>query len=611
MRRSATSRKVAVLALALLLLATLAAAECPNGCSGNGACMAKDMCSCYKNYQGNDCADRTCLFGYAHVDTPKGDINMDQIRTTVGWILKDSQQAPAETYEYFNPSAKTNEAHFYMECSNKGVCDRETGTCNCFDGFEGSACHRTTCPAKCSGHGTCESIRELGAKAAGTLFGIEHPSGAVEYDLWDANSTYGCRCDPWYRGPDCSKRTCKVGVDPLYLSAGSARYETFVIHAWTTGTYPSSAWIRLRVFDYYGESYITTKIPILDDNHATSATATDNKKANALAVENALKAVPNLTFRDVACETTLAGTDYADFLSVRSATLGKGMSVICQYIDNPGKHRIPEVESFQLDTTANSFAKIVTTGVQGEDDDWFTKKSTLTATSIGATPFVALTVGVVTSTLAANFPTVFTPTLMKIGDDIVLATALDTVNSKITLGFSYTKTFGTAPPIFLQGSYTAPTAINVIAALATSAVTAVGDTKLTFAKDPRITVAFVAEDIPNSIVGVAASQAFATGNQIFFHNQFFYVQQIYPDAVTANTFYAVLDKPFGGSSKDGGSAAIGDVPYLVTLPDDKSLIYNYVSPCSGRGLCGTDSGLCTCFKGYTNDNCNTQNILAL
>ena len=60
-----------------LALVGFAAAECPNACSGHGTCGAKDSCSCYQNYQGNDCSERTCYFGIAHVDTPKGDLNAD------------------------------------------------------------------------------------------------------------------------------------------------------------------------------------------------------------------------------------------------------------------------------------------------------------------------------------------------------------------------------------------------------------------------------------------------------------------------------------------------------------------------------------------------------
>jgi len=39
--------------------------------------------------------------------------------------------------------------------------------------------------------------------------------------------------------------------------------------------------------------------------------------------------------------------------------------------------------------------------------------------------------------------------------------------------------------------------------------------------------------------------------------------------------------------------------------------YMYVSQCSNRGLCNGDDAVCECFKGYTNDNCDTQSSLAV
>jgi hypothetical protein len=113
--------------LIIALTIGLAAASCPNGCSGNGICGANDKCSCHQNWQGSDCSLRACTATLAWADTADG----------------------------------TNQAHYYAECGNKGVCDRKTGECKCFDGYEGKGCRRSTCPEGCSGHGTCEYIEEL------------------------------------------------------------------------------------------------------------------------------------------------------------------------------------------------------------------------------------------------------------------------------------------------------------------------------------------------------------------------------------------------------------------------------------------------------------------
>jgi len=312
-------------AFAFAALVGYAAAECPNACSGHGTCGAKDSCSCYQNYQGNDCSERTCYFGLAHVDSPKGDLNADGLVSgPLTTVITGSEVYPWGTTEQF-PNANSNEGHFYMECSNKGICDRKTGTCDCFDGYTGTACARAACPNDCSGHGTCESIKELAemrsfdtnahdvstTRAANSNTGQDYNAAIEEsysYDLWDADKTMGCKCDPVYYGADCSLKKCKYGVDPLfYDSTDGAIHQTTVVHlgsvggctaatcsnqlstpvsASTTGgttRYPAAltGTFKIIFYDVFGEKYVTKSLS------AVEGTLTPGE------VERALEALPN------------------------------------------------------------------------------------------------------------------------------------------------------------------------------------------------------------------------------------------------------------------------------------------------------------------------------
>ena len=62
---------ILLVAVSFAAIANVANAECANACNGHGTCNAYDMCLCNRNWQASDCSERVCMFGLAHVDTPK------------------------------------------------------------------------------------------------------------------------------------------------------------------------------------------------------------------------------------------------------------------------------------------------------------------------------------------------------------------------------------------------------------------------------------------------------------------------------------------------------------------------------------------------------------
>jgi len=174
----------------------------------------------------------TCPFGRAHVDTPKGDLDSSLILGSSSDVVLSGSTGvyPYGTTEGFPLMADTagnvysDTAHEYMECSNKGLCDRDRGLCECLPGYDGAACQRASCPSnvqsltpgsslndrsnlafkifngksafsgrvtqgaqegQCSGHGTCMTQAQLSSLDNNNI-----------YDLWDKDSTMGCKCDP-------------------------------------------------------------------------------------------------------------------------------------------------------------------------------------------------------------------------------------------------------------------------------------------------------------------------------------------------------------------------------------------------------------------------------
>jgi hypothetical protein len=184
-------------AIIAFTIAATANAACDNGCSGHGTCGIDDVCDCYDNFgvglgmESGDCSDRICPFEIAWVDNP----------------------------HIFNADAKNfQQFHYYAECAGRGICNRGSGLCECFDGYEGQACHRTSCPNQCSGHGTCEYIEDLGYAATWndyTTIDFSDDKRTFGYQGWDIGKERACVCDAQYTDVDCSKRMCPYGTDAL------------------------------------------------------------------------------------------------------------------------------------------------------------------------------------------------------------------------------------------------------------------------------------------------------------------------------------------------------------------------------------------------------------
>ena len=171
-----TTGAALMIMLMLVGLVSKVSAYCPNDCNNHGYCGDYDRCHCFNDanqrpaWSNADCSGRTC------------------------------PSAPS----FIGSVVKKNDVHPIEECSNKGTCDRSSGQCQCFAGFEGQACEMTVCPNQCNLNGYCLNQQELADEA-----------GRIYSTPWDATKIAGCVCDLGFRGVDCSLVECPSGPDAL------------------------------------------------------------------------------------------------------------------------------------------------------------------------------------------------------------------------------------------------------------------------------------------------------------------------------------------------------------------------------------------------------------
>lgn len=186
-----------------------------------------------------------------------------------------------------------DEGHFYSECSGKGTCNRESGTCECYPGYSGAGCARTSCPNDCSGHGVCSRLKEVSTDAS---------TGVAAYKYWDAVKTQQCVCDSGYTGIDCAQRICPSGDDPITRPAtntGSLSDTYWAVQPHAEGEEP-----EIQVFGHISQLDTAEPQPFAleftDEFGDKWTTKTlDFNTATASDVEAAIEALPNNVVQDV------------------------------------------------------------------------------------------------------------------------------------------------------------------------------------------------------------------------------------------------------------------------------------------------------------------------
>lgn len=274
---------------------------------------------------GADCTEKVCAYGLSATSSP--------FLSQAG--EGDNRWAPGSNQymvDHFNGGLRTLKdggVHSYTECSSQGICDRLTGTCQCFDGFSGKGCRRTECPNDCSGHGMCN--RNVDANDDYQV--SDAPDHFFTTQYWDKEKTMRCECDRGFEGADCSMRICPHGDDVLTTCAADSNYDIQTI-IFTDGddslqtaleANEAPLYYTLSFEDHFGGQYKTRPISL-----------NDVPNQNALDAQAALEGLPNSAIPTVQVTSTYSlDTDDQITLSISftdSATTGKQNTLVANMV---------------------------------------------------------------------------------------------------------------------------------------------------------------------------------------------------------------------------------------------------------------------------------------
>lgn len=304
--------------LAVAVLASLkvsvTANTCPNACSGHGLCKTQQMfgpqeggwnvCECFQGWtMAADCSERDCVF------------------------------EPS----WGGPPNRNGNFHHFVECANRGVCDRTTGECMCFDGFTGRGCKYDECPNDCSGHGVCEFIEDFGytlpptTKRDASLSKREKTFETQMARSWEYHKVRACKCDPQWTDHDCSRRMCPRSNDIIHhrqdITDEPVEYQKQELVLIPGGPYGSGLNASMR--EFLDGSFSLVFVSLLNETYQTRPLQLDkhsfenvwnenwNKLGSAFAadIEDALLELPNRVIDDIEVQVTFNKTNSPNVLS--------------------------------------------------------------------------------------------------------------------------------------------------------------------------------------------------------------------------------------------------------------------------------------------------------
>jgi hypothetical protein len=384
----------------------------------------------------------------------------------------------------------------------------------------------------------------------------------------------GCACDAGYFAPDCSLRKCKFGVDPLFLAKGTPSYEKGsigIMAAQKTATHQFQAKFDLTLFDVFGEDYVIPEITVSSIGTAAAPTVTGTSCADIGAY------FPN----DMLSDTSTAQT----FCTLRTVDAGDN--------DPAGV----DVGSFDGQVCASGSLecnRVYYTFDYGAANPGFIKDFVVSNPS-----------GQVQTTAAGT----------------VLVGSATFVKHMVSQGewgeFVTTSDFSFVLPAYIKAatattSFTTPQKVdqwlsNTAAAQKSADVRIyTGSASFATTEDLTITSAVTCanEIIPYHTHGLAWGGVGLNGQASY---------TAPTDATAHATAPAVLMHQLCTVPATGLTTAIGeftadrdDTANAMTIMTKLTPNYEYVSQCSNRGSCDSETGLCKCYAGYTNDNCDTQ-----